>query len=369
MTDSNNKRPMFELPKNQQRRPEMRMPTQHETVDEMPEGIENAMESMHLHQQNNNTAPTPVEAPEHPVEFQNFNQNTSENIENIQNENSYIQQPRHSQPVIENRSLGNKTAQEIIAQLKKKQQFEEVILPSRNMLYEKYGLEIDKPIHVRPMTIEEEKIISTPRMIRSGQAIDRIFDACIYENIPVGKLLTADRTFLLFYIRGISYGPDYEVDIKCPSCDTQFTEEINLDTLPIEMCSDDFEGEISCILPDSQLAIKYKVPNGEDERALSRHRDMMIRGGFRSDAPDDTLVRRNIMLITNIEGITNKIEIEQIVNNIGVKDSNFIREKINNPGFGIITDISMRCNYCYHEWELDLPIDANFFFPRTKRAS
>ena len=75
------------------------------------------------------------------------------------------------------------------------------------------------------------------------------------------------------------------------------------------------------------------------------------------------------MLITNIEYIVNKVEIEQIVNNLGVKDSNYLREKINDPDFGIITDVTMHCEYCYHEWELDLPIDVNFFFPRTKRTS
>jgi len=352
MTDSNNKRPMFELPKNQQRRPEMKQPMHSEDNEEMPEGFENAMKSMNSHQQKQNEF-----VAEPPMRNQQFEKNEIVN--------------KNPEPIVvaDNKFLGNKTSQEIIAHLKKKQQFEEVMLPSRNMLYEKYNLIVDKPIHVRPMTIEEEKIISTPRLIKSGQAIDKIFEACIYENVPPGKLLTADRTFLLFYIRGISYGPDYEVDIKCPSCDTQFSEEINLDTLSIEFCADDFEGEISCILPDSQLAIKYKVPNGDDERTLSRHRDMIIRGGFRSDAPDDTIVRRNIMLITNIEGITNKIEIEQIVSNIGVQDSNFIREKINEPGFGINTNIGMQCKYCYHEWELDLPIDANFFFPRTKRTS
>jgi len=355
MSNSNEKRPMFELQSEQpkQRRPGVKMPDlRPEVDDELPEGVSNAMTAIKMQQEASGQT-REVPQPER------------EELKREETLSRFIPES----PTLPEQPLGNKTAKDIIAQLKKRQRFEEVMLPSRSLIYGKYGLEPDKPVHVRPMTIEEEKVISTPRFIKSGQAIDQIFNSCVYENIPAGKLLSADRTFLLFYIRGISYGPDYEVDIKCPSCDMQFTSEVNLDTLPVEMCADDFNGEISCTLPDSGLAIRYRVPSGDDERALSRHREMMIRGGFRTDTPDDTLVRRNIMLISNIEGITNKIEIEQIINNLGMKDSNFLREKLNDPGFGIVTEITMSCDYCYHEWELDLPIDVNFFFPRTKRTS
>ena len=259
------------------------------------------------------------------------------------------------------------TAQEIIARLKQSQKYEEVMLPSRSFLYGGFGLERDKPIHVRPMTIEEEKVLSTPRLIRSGEAIDKIYESCVHENIPAGKLLSPDRVFLLFYIRGISYGPEYEAEIKCPSCDATYTESVNLNTLEINYCDDNFTGEIDCTLPDSGLNIRYRLPRGEDERSLTRHREMKIKnfaGGV-----DDTLIRRNIMLITRIANIENRMEIESIVNALKVRDSNFLRDQINNPGFGPQTDIFMSCPYCYNEWALDLPIDANFFFPRTKKVS
>ncbi len=256
---------------------------------------------------------------------------------------------------------------EIISRLKKKQAFEEVLLPSKNFTYGQFGVERDKPIHVKPMTIEEEKVLSTPRLIRSGEAIDRIFESCMYENIPAGKLLSPDRIFLLFYIRAISYGPEYDVEIKCPSCNTTYNESINLNTLEINYCKDDFTGEVQCTVPDSGLDIWYRLPCGEDERQLTKYREMRVKNF--SGSTDDTLVRRNIMLISRINTIDDRISIEQIVNNLSVKDSNYLRDQINNPGFGPQTDIFMTCPYCYHGWELDLPIDANFFFPRTKKVS
>lgn len=260
-----------------------------------------------------------------------------------------------------------RTAQEIIASLKSKQQFEEVVLPSRNFLYHEFNLSVDEPIHVKPMTIEEEKILSTPRLLKSGQAIDKIFSSCVYEKIPPHALLSPDRVFLLFYLRGISYGPGYEVEIRCPSCGSSFNEEISLDTLPVETLDDDFDGEFKCILPDSELEIKYRPSTGQDERNLIKHRETMVRG-FGKHTTDDTVIRRNIMLVTSIEDLTNKMEIESIIKNLSLKDSSYLRDSINNVGFGIDTQVDVACPFCYHEWSVDLPIDANFFFPRMNKT-
>jgi hypothetical protein len=260
------------------------------------------------------------------------------------------------------------SAQEIIAKLRSKQQYEEVLLPSRNILYGQYGLEVDKPIHVKPMTIEEEKILSTPRLVKSGQALNKIYEACILEDIPAVKLLAPDRIFLLFYIRGISYGPDYEVELKCPQCEQTFNEDINLNTLNIEFAPDGFTGESHAVLPSSGLNVWYRVSTGEDEINLSRTKEMMAKN-FSNLGTDDSIIRKNVLMINRIEGITNKIEIDKIVNELGVKDSGFLRDKINFPEFGPDTNIFMTCPSCYHEWTLDLPIDAGFFFPRTKKVS
>lgn len=268
---------------------------------------------------------------------------------------------------IETQEVRHRTAQEIIESLKNKQKFEEVVLPSRNFFYDQFNLVIDQPIHVRPMTIEEEKVLSTPRLLKSGQAIDKIFESCVYEKIPASELLSPDRVFLLFYLRGISYGPGYEVEVKCPSCNSSFQEVISLDSLHISTLGDDFNCELSCILPISQLEIKYRVSTGKDERNLIKYRETMVKG-FGHNATDDTLIRRNVMLITQIESITNKIEIENIVNNLSLKDSSYLRDRINDPGFGIDTTVEMICPYCYNEWRLELPIDANFFFPRTTKT-
>ena len=257
---------------------------------------------------------------------------------------------------------------EFLNKLKQKRNFEEVKLPSRNLTYEDIGLSIDQPIHVRPMTMNEEKILSTSRLIKSGQALDKIFESCIQENIDVGKLLTVDRTYLLFFIRGISYGKNYEVTLKCPSCNESFDEEIDLDSLSYEYAEDSFSDNIKDELPDAKVPFWYRYPRGNDEKNLNRYRQQMNKA-FGNNLLDDTIIKRNIMLINKIGDFSNQMEIEQIINNLSVVDSNYIRDVTTEPSFGLNTKIALGCPMCYHNWEMELPIDTNFFFPKTKKQS
>ncbi|MFW5794561.1 MAG: hypothetical protein ACOCV1_03650 [Bacillota bacterium] len=289
------------------------------------------------------------------------------NEENVQQDTPPEEEPKVEQekPVKPEEKKGL-TAKEIIEKLKAKNKYEEVLLPSRNLLYEEIGLQPDKPIHIRPMTIEEEKVLSTPRLVKSGQYIDRIFESCIYEDIPTQKLLSVDRIFILIYLRGISYGPEYEVQIKCPNCSSSFMEEISLNALNVEHAPDDFTGVFHVVLPNSKLNLWYRASRGEDERNLEKYMQVMNKN-FKTDS-SDALIKRHAMFINKIEDIVNKIEIEDIIRNLGVIDSNYLRSCMEDIGFGIDLDIGFTCERCFHEWDQGLPVDANFFFPRTKKA-
>ncbi|WP_447516277.1 hypothetical protein, partial [Clostridioides difficile] len=64
------------------------------------------------------------------------------------------------------------------------------------------------------MTGEEEQILATPRFVRKGQAINMIFQRCLKEQFRPEQFLTIDRTYILIYLRGISYSPNYDVEVK-----------------------------------------------------------------------------------------------------------------------------------------------------------
>ena len=245
--------------------------------------------------------------------------------------------------------------------------FEEIKLPSAGKFYNSEDGPQDGILHIRPMTGEEEQILATPRFVKKGQAIDMIFQRCIQEKYNVKNFLSVDRTFLLIYLRGISYGPEYEVEIKCPSCAKKFATTIDLDSIPVDTCPDNFGPDLNEKLPKSGFRFTYRLSNGKDETELQDHRERRLKQ-YGDSTADDTLTYRVTQLTTNIEGIQDKNEIMTVVKNLPVQDVAFLRNVINEPPFGLDTKIPLNCASCLEEFDIELPLDTGFFFPRRKKT-
>ena len=111
--------------------------------------------------------------------------------------------------------------------------YEEITLPSLGRFYNGDDGPVDGILHIRQMTGEEEEILAQPRFVKKGKVIDMIFEKCVQEPIRADRLLGVDRTFILIFLRGISYTPFYDVEIKCPECDTRFQTTIDLHSLEV----------------------------------------------------------------------------------------------------------------------------------------
>jgi hypothetical protein len=247
--------------------------------------------------------------------------------------------------------------------------FEEVVLPSRGRFYDGTDGPVDGKIHIRAMTGEEEQILATPRFVKKGIAMNMIFSKCIKESIKPENLLTADRTFLLIYLRGISYGSDYEVQVKCPETDRPFQTVIDLDTIPVQRCPDSFNSnDLTGVLPKSGLKFTYRLSKGRDETELQDYRERRLKA-FGDTAADDTLLFRTAQLINNIESIVEKEEIKVVLKNLPIQDVSYLRNLVNDPPFGVDTKVTIVSPYNNEEFEIDLPLEANFFFPRSKKGA
>ena len=246
--------------------------------------------------------------------------------------------------------------------------FEEILLPSRGRFYDGTDGPVDGKIHIRPMTGEEEQILATPRFVKKGIAINMIFSKCIKEPIKPENLLTADRTFLLIYLRGISYGSDYEVQVKCPETDRTFQTTIDIDSIPVERCPDNFsQNDLFGVLPKSGLKFGYRLSKGRDENELQEYRERRLKA-FGDSAADDTLIFRTAQLINNIESINEKEDIKVVLKNLPIQDVSYLRNLVNEPPFGVDTKVTIVSPYNNEEFEIDLPLEANFFFPRSKKG-
>lgn len=245
--------------------------------------------------------------------------------------------------------------------------YEEIELPSKGRFYDDGDGPASGIVSIRPMTGEEEQILATPRFVRKGQAINMIFQRCLKEQIRPEDLLTIDRTYMLIYLRGISYSPKYDVEVKCPECEKKFGTTIDLNTLYVESCPDNYGPELRDVLPTTKLPFSYRLSTGRDEQEITDHRDRRIKA-FGDSSADDTLIYRTSMLLGEIDGLTNKAELQILLKNLPISDVSYIRNCINEPPFGVDTNVEIICPSCLQDFEVDLPLEANFFFPRRKKT-
>lgn len=260
----------------------------------------------------------------------------------------------------------NSQVKEILDKVKKFVDFnyDEIKLPSLGKFYDGSDGPLDGILHVRPMTGKEEEILATARWVKSGKAMDMIFDKCIQEDYDPVNFLSIDRTYLLIFLRGISYTPEYEVEIKCPDCSTKYSSVIHLNEIPVDECPLNFgPDKLTDVLPTTKLNFKYRLSTGRDENEVSKYRERKAKW-FGDRGNDDTLLFRISSLIEYIEDVEHQKDIQLILEKLPVSDVNYIRNMVNEPPFGVDTKIPETCVSCMSEFDIDLPLEANFFFPR-----
>jgi len=270
----------------------------------------------------------------------------------------------------EMRVTGSGKLEELIAGIgaKGNMVFEKVELPSKGKFYDGDNGPTDGVVHLRPMTGEEEEILATPRFVKKGQAINMIFNRCMRENFDSANFLTQDRTYMLIYLRGISYTPEYDVEIKDPDSDQSFATTINLNDLYVDYCPQDFGVEnLEDVLPTTEYKFRYRLAVGKDEQQIQDYRERRAKNFDLSGQADDTLLYRTAHLIEEIEGLTDKLEIQTLLKKLPIQDVAYLRTVVNEPPFGVDTKINVTNPYSLRDFEVELPLESNFFFPRAKR--
>lgn len=244
-------------------------------------------------------------------------------------------------------------------------QFEEVIIPSLGRFYNGSDGPQNGVLHVRRMTGKEEEILATTRYFREGKIVDMILENCVQEKYRPADLLTTDRDYLLVYIRGISYSPDYEVEIKCPACERKFETTVNLNDFPVNDCPEDFTHDsLSGTLPTSGLDFSFKPSRGRDENAIQTYAERQ-KNEFNDDSPATALYRLTTLL-TSLGGLSDRNSLMAVLTDLPIDDVTYLREKVNDLPFGMDTTCYFSCTHCPEKFEMNMPMGASFFFPRIK---
>jgi hypothetical protein len=262
--------------------------------------------------------------------------------------------------------------------------WEEVILPSKGLYYN--GAVPDGRVEVRPMGLAAEKILATQRLAQSGKSIDHLFKKCVKfpgQNFDPLNLLAGDRVFLLYYLRGITYGNIYEFIVKCTNedCGEASTHEYDFNRLSETINRPKPElGEepFKVVLPHltkkagAEFWVKVRLMRGYDMQAMinTRKTTKKIQGPNRQvESIDDTLEESLNMLVMEAMGSADRSKIKDLISHrMHASDTATIREFLRTASPSIDTTITIKCISCSNEMRMELPITESFFRPTVSRS-
>ncbi len=276
--------------------------------------------------------------------------------------------------------------------------WENVELPSEGAFYG--GAVPGGRVRVRPMGMHADKILATSRLASTGESIDYLFRECVEfpGDFDPLQLLVGDRTFLLYYLRGITYGNEYEFAWACPSqeCKQSSVHTYNLNELyetKIEPDEELGKEPFKVVLPKSSewsqkkygkdFWVEIRLMRGTDLRAILRsmRTGEAIKGGVRTKRRQkrkdretrlstvmdfNEAISKNLqMVIVSVMGDKAHHAIHNVVEKMHSADAATIRAFLRDKSPGIDTQVEITCPHCGNMATAELPITESFFRPKA----
>lgn len=263
--------------------------------------------------------------------------------------------------------------------------WEEVTLPSLGLYYDGWKNGV---IRVRPMIQSIEKLFTDERKVRNGNAMETMYKYCVEtpgDTDPL-DLLVGDRTFLLYVIRGVTYGNLYKFVIKCPECgvDSSHTYDMNelYDTIvPSDpnMGKEPFRLDLPNIsktfgrsiyvgirflrgndIQESRNRIKFnkKLVNNNSVRTKNKKNSGSSDSAGMADSILDDAILRSIV---HVNGNVEPMVISEFIGRLSAADHSVIKAFLKDKTPSMDTSVEITCPECGNVATIALPITAGFF--------
>jgi len=241
---------------------------------------------------------------------------------------------------------------------------EEVKLPSKGIFY----LNKKDTVKVKYLTAEEDNILFSPELIKSGKVLDALLQKAIVDkDINPNDMIVGDRNTVLIHLRRTGLGEMYQPGkMICPSCGESYEPVVNLNDLQLKWIDvmPDEEGLYDFELPIMKRTIKFRFLNGYDENKIAKALSTTIRknaNGVYKVA--QTITERYKLQIMEVEGNKDKFYISKLISAMPMKDSLAFREYVRIISPGIDLNYKFECSHCGHVYEEEVPMTYRLFYP------
>jgi len=231
--------------------------------------------------------------------------------------------------------------------------------------YPAYDGEYPREITLRAMTTVEEKMRLQSDTI---DVIPRLINNCIVdENIDALNFKVPDIQRFMYALRSVTYGPEYNVSLKCPKCGNINDTSIDIDKLTINTLDEKFHEPFEIgplpisgdVITCRLLSIREYIDLDQEAKSLARSRHLPI-----DDVKFNLEYQRRIVAINGQSFFP--AQVDEYVNSLNMKDMRFFDcryDEIQNS-FGIDPTVECKCEVCKKAFEVVLPMTEEFFRPQ-----
>jgi hypothetical protein len=206
-----------------------------------------------------------------------------------------------------------------------------VPLPSGGIFYKNKK----KSVKVGYLTAADENLILGGLSNPNVNVVMSLIRAKLYEHdVKPEELLEGDVEAILIYLRNTSFGPEYTLSLSDPATNNKFETTIILDELNIikPKSQPDENGHFVVKLPRSEAQVKLKPLTYGEILEI----DKMVEN-YPANLVAPRVTWKLMKQIVEINGETDKEKVSQMVNNLPIMDSKFIKNfiKENEPSLDL----------------------------------
>ena len=242
-----------------------------------------------------------------------------------------------------------------------------VELPSNGRYYASdHPLHNQETVEIRFMTAKDEDILTSKALLRKGIAIDRLLEnLVINKQIRIDDLLLGDKNAIILAARISGYGSEYVTKITCPNCNNASESNFNLEQVGAkdanvpENITLTEDGTFLCTLPKTKFEVEFRLLTGTDENYLVESAQKQTKLNL-ADSTATDLVKR---LVVSINGVSNRSEINNFVDNMPALDARYVRSCLQDVTPNVDLTQLYSCTSCGYQAELEVPFTTDFFWP------
>ena len=235
-------------------------------------------------------------------------------------------------------------------------------LPSKGLIYEE---QVDPEIILGSMKTKHE-MMRLSASENNNKIMADIIDDCLVGNPGISSydMCLGDFQYLMYKLRTVTFGPEYQMYSICPICGSENTISVNLDDLEVFEYEDNLAELLEVTLPVSEHEITLTL---QTPRILDLINKRVNEAKRRRKANENTTLLYNIVTsITQVDGeVPNAFALEEMVKELPMRDTNFLLNRINeiNSKIGVQLDIDATCSQCGKYFVAPFRIYPSFFRP------